>query len=102
MKLTEEMKQIIQEAPYLSLITVNGDGSPHPIIVGGKTLDGDNIAIGIYKMETTRKNLESDNKAWLLASTLDEEGPKGFRFAGTALVNGKKVVFTPTNAEAMI
>ena len=102
MKLTEEMKQVIQDAPYISLVTMNGDGSSHPIIVGGKSLDGDNIAIGIYKMEVTQKNLENDSKAWVLASTVNESGPKGFRFVGTALTNDDKVVFTASDAKALI
>ena len=102
MKLTEEMLSIIQKAPYLSLITQNNDGTPHPIIVGGKALDGDKITVGIYKMEVTQNNLKSNNKMWILASTVGEDGPKGYRFSGTALVSDNKVVFTPENAEVMI
>ena len=102
MKLTEEMKSVIQNAPYLSLITLNGDGSPHPIIVGGKSFDGETVTIGIYKMEITQKNLIQSDKMWILASTLGESGPKGFRFSGTASAQNKKIVFTPDSAETLI
>ena len=102
MQLNAEMKAVVKNAPYLSLITLNADGAPHPIIVGGKELDGENIAIGIYKMEITQKNLAADPRAWIMASTINGQEIKGYRFAGTAKVAGKKVVFTPDTAEAMI
>lgn len=89
------------DAPHLTLATLNEDGTPHPIVVGGKEQKGDSVAIGIYKMEVTQKNLTTHNKAWVTAATL-EGGPKGFRFAGTATVAGGKVIFTPDTAEVMI
>lgn len=102
MTMTDEMKRVIKESPYLSLITVKPDGAPHGIIVGGKQQEGDNIAIGIYKMEVTQKNLAANNKAWVLASCFEGQTPKGYRFAGTASVQDKKVVFVPESAQAMI
>ena len=102
MKLTEDIKAVILNAQALSLITMSRDGSPHPIVVGGKSLDGDNIVIKIYKMEKTQENLKENNQMWALAFVIDENGPKGFRFAGTASLNGETVFFSPDNAEAML
>lgn len=101
MKLTDDMKSVVQGAPYCTLITVNADGSPHPIIVGGKELAGDDISIGIYKMEQTQKNLAANPRAWVTIATVDG-GPKGFRFEGTATAKDGKLVFAPASAQAMI
>lgn len=101
MKLTEEMGNVIQKSPYLTLVTILADGTPHPIIAGGKEQTEDGIAIGIYKMECTQKNLAADPRAWIAVATVSD-GPKGFRFAGTATVSGGKVLFVPETAEAMI
>lgn len=101
MKLTEEMKSVVQQSPYLTLVTINEDGSPHPVIVGGKEQGDDDIVLGIYKMEVTQRNLAANAKAWITVATVDG-GPKGFRFEGTAIVENNKVIFSPSTAEAMI
>lgn len=101
MKLTEEMSAVIKKSPYLTFVTINADGTPHPIIVGGKEQKEDSIAFGIYKMDITQKNLALNGKAWVTAATVDG-GPKGFRFEGTAAVEDKKVIFTPDTADVMI
>lgn len=102
MKLTDDMKAAIKNAPYLSFITLGADGHPHPIIVGGKNYDGDAITISIYKMEVTQKNLTANNKAWAMVAFMDGEKPKGYRFAGTAKVQDKNVVLIPESAEPLI
>ena len=101
MKLTEEMITIINKAPYLTLVTVSKEGIAHPVIVGGKEVSEDAVHIGIYKLSITQENLSNSSKAWLAVATV-ENGPKGFRFEGTASVCDKKIVFTPDTAEPMI
>lgn len=101
MIINDEIKTVIQGSAFISLITVNADGTPHPIITGKCDVDGENIVFGIYKMDTTRKNLELNNNAWITAAT-KEGGPKGYRISGTAAVHDKQVIFTPTKAEALI
>lgn len=86
---------------YHTLVTINGDGIPHPVVVGGKEQIGNDIAIGIYKMKVTQKNLMDDHRAWVTAATLDG-APKGFRFEGTSAVTDNKVIFVPVHAEVMI
>ncbi len=101
MNLSEEMKEVVKNAPYCTLVTIGEDGMPHPIIVGGKEQAGESITIGIYKMEQTQKNLAANPKAWITVATLDG-GPVGFRFKGSAAVQDKKVVFVPDSADRMI
>lgn len=101
MKFTEEMVNVVKNSPYLTLVTINADGTPHPIIVGGKEQTGDEISIGIYKMDITQRNIAANSRAWVTAATLDG-APKGFRFQGTASVDGKSLIFTPKDAEVMI
>ena len=57
MQLNAEMKAVVKNAPYLSLITLNADGAPHPIIVGGKELDGMDYIVA----RKVLKKLESMN-----------------------------------------
>lgn len=102
MKLSEEMKTVIQNAPYITFITINEDGSAHPIIVGAKEQNDEKISIGIYKMEKTQKNLLAGSKAWIAAAATVDGNPKGYRFEGAASVADGKVVFIPNLAEGMI
>jgi predicted pyridoxine 5'-phosphate oxidase superfamily flavin-nucleotide-binding protein len=101
MVINEEVKKVIEGSAFLSLITVDADGTPHPIIVGkGQILD-DKVVSGIYKMETTQKNLASNNNAWIVGATKDG-GPKGYRITGTAEAKDKQLIFTPTKVDALI
>jgi Predicted flavin-nucleotide-binding protein structurally related to pyridoxine 5''-phosphate oxidase len=101
MKLSDEMQKTIKSAPYLTFISINDDGTPYPIIAGGKDCGDDTVNIGIYKMEVTQKNLSKNSKAWIAVASTDG-GPKGFRFKGTAEVKDGKVIFTPDIAEVLI
>ncbi|MDR3165236.1 MAG: pyridoxamine 5'-phosphate oxidase family protein [Synergistaceae bacterium] len=101
MVINDDVKHVIEGTAFLSLVTVNPDGTPHPIITGKAEVSGNNVVFGIYKMETTQKNLTSDNKVWVVAATLDG-GPKGYRLAGTAKAEGKQVIFTPDKAELLL
>ena len=102
MKFNEEMKSVLCGAPYVSVITLCDSGKPHAIIAGGKEISEDSIAIGIYKMEATQKNLKSDDRVWILASTIEGGAPKGYRFEGKASIKEGKLVFVPETAEALI
>ncbi|GHV31460.1 pyridoxamine 5'-phosphate oxidase [Synergistales bacterium] len=101
MPIDEKVKSVIEGTAFLSVITLNADGTPHPIITGKAEVVGDTVVFGIYKMETTQKNLKADKRAWVVAATLSD-GPKGYRLTGDAVIGGEKVVFTPAKAEALI
>jgi predicted pyridoxine 5'-phosphate oxidase superfamily flavin-nucleotide-binding protein len=101
MVINETVKQVIEGSAFLTLVTVNADGTPHPIIAGKGETSGDEVIFGIYKMEQTQKNLLQNNQAWIVGSTR-VEGPQGFRLRGTAAVRDKQLIFTATQADRLI
>jgi hypothetical protein len=101
MVINEEIKGIITGAAVITLVTVNADGTPHPIIAGKGEVDGDNVVFGIYKMVVTQENLKKNKNAWVVAGTMNQQ-PKGCRLAGTAVAQDKKLIFTASKAEELI
>jgi predicted pyridoxine 5'-phosphate oxidase superfamily flavin-nucleotide-binding protein len=101
MIITDDIKKVIEGTAFISLVTMNGDGTPHPIIAGKGEVSGDQVIFGIYKMETTQKNLGANRNAWLVGATMDG-GPKGYRIAGTAEAQDKKLVFTAQKVDVLI
>lgn len=101
MVIDEGIKSVIEGSAFLSLITLGGDGNPHPIVAGKGEVQGDSVVFGIYKMETTQKNLAANKSAWLIAATM-ENGPKGYRLSGTAEARDKQLIFTPFGVDALI
>ena len=102
MVITDEMKQIVQGTAFLSLVTVNADGTPHPIVTGKAEAAGGTLIFGIFKMEKTQENLLKNNNAWVVCATITDRKPKGIRFTGTAETKDKKLVFTAAKAENLI
>ncbi|MDR2486204.1 MAG: pyridoxamine 5'-phosphate oxidase family protein [Treponema sp.] len=102
MIITEEVKQIVQGTAFLSLVTINPDGSPHPIIAGKGEAAGDTVIFGIYKMEKTQANLLKNKNAWVVGATMTGGKPKGIRLTGTAEAQDKKLIFTAAKAESLI
>lgn len=101
MIINEEIKKVIEGSAFLSLVTINEDGTPHPIISGeGKVID-DKVVFGIFKMETTQKNLISNKNTWLIGATMND-GLKGYRITGTAEAKDKQLIFTPTKVDALL
>jgi Pyridoxamine 5''-phosphate oxidase. len=101
MIIDEGMKAVIEGSAFLSLITIGLDGNPYPIVAGKGEVKGNAVIFGIYKMETTQKNIAANKNAWVVAAAMDD-GPKGYRFNGTAEVQGKQLIFTPSVADALI
>lgn len=101
MIITEEMKNVFENAAGVTLISMNSDGTPHPIIAGKGLVVDDTIVFGIYKMEITQKNVLSDPRSYVVAASL-KSGAKGYRFTGTACAKDKQMIFTPEKAEVLI
>lgn len=101
MVITEDIKKIIEGSAFITLVTQNADGTPHPIIAGKGEVVDDTVVFGIYKMEVTQKNLAAKPNASIVACTMTD-GPKGYRLTGTAKAVDKQLIFTPAKAEAMI
>ncbi|MDK2937690.1 MAG: pyridoxamine 5'-phosphate oxidase family protein [Firmicutes bacterium HGW-Firmicutes-4] len=101
MVISKEIKAVIEGSAFLSLVTLGADGTPHPIIAGKGEVIGDAVVFGIYKMETTQKNLETNINAWVVGATMND-GPEGYRLTGTATVKDKQLIFTPIKVDALI
>lgn len=102
MIITEEVKRIVQGTAFLSLVTLNADGSPHLIIAGKGEVLGDTVVFGIYKMEKTQTNLVRNKNAWVGAAVIAEGNPKGVRLIGTAEAQDGKLVFRAIKTESLI
>ena len=102
MVINEEMKSVIENSAFLTIVTMCPDGSPHPIIVGSGEIEGDHVSVGVYAMKVTSENLKKNDCAMLLAAQKVEGGAKGCRFTGSAKVSDGKFIFTATKAEALI
>lgn len=102
MVINSEVKSVIKNSAFLSLVTLGSDGTPHPIIAGKGEVVNDTIVFGIYKIEKTQKNLAVNPNAWVVAATTIDGNPKGYRLAGTAAAKDKQLIFTPSKAEALI
>ena len=68
MVINEEMKAVIENSAFLTIVTICPDGMPHPIIVGQGAVEGDNIMVGVYAMKITQENLKKNDCTMLLAA----------------------------------
>ncbi len=101
MIITDDVKRVIEDSAFITLVTQCEDGTPHPIIAGKGEVASDTVLFGIYKMEVTQKNLSNYPKAIIVACTNKAES-KGYRLTGTAMPNGNKLVFCPEKVETLI
>jgi hypothetical protein len=101
MVINEDVKKVIEGSAFLSLVTVDANGNPHPIIAGKGQVINDTVVFGIYKMEITQKNLGLNKNAWVVGATMDGR-PKGYRLIGTAETKDKQLIFTPTGVDVLI
>jgi ethanolamine utilization protein EutQ (cupin superfamily) len=103
MIITEEIKNVISKAPFVPLVTVSAKGEPHLIVVGkvAEVREGDVLGFGIYKMETTQKNITETGQMQVIIATM-EGGPAGYRLSGKACVEGKLVLFKAEAAEKLL
>ena len=102
MIINEEMKVVVENSAFLTIVTVDPEGMPHPIIVGQGKVEGDNIVVGVYAMKATQENLKKNDYTMVLAAVKSDAGAKGYRFTGNAKVTDGKLMFTATKAEKLI
>ncbi len=90
--LADDMKAVIAASPFIALASVSANGEPHLIVVGkAKRVEDDSrLVFGVYKMDKTRENLAATGR--LQAAVVD--GKIGYRFTGTAVVQGDEVIFS--------
>lgn len=101
MIITTEIESAIKATAFIPLITMNPDGTPHPIIAGRGEVVGDTVVFGIYKMEQTQKNLTANSSAWAMAATMDGK-PVGYRLTGAAEADGKQLKLHVEKVEKLI
>jgi predicted pyridoxine 5'-phosphate oxidase superfamily flavin-nucleotide-binding protein len=101
MTINRDITAVIEGSAFICLTTVGADQTPHMIVTGKGQVCDDTIVFGIYKMDTTQKNLKANKNAWVVAAIRDG-GPKGYRLTGTAEARDKQLIFTPDKAEALI
>jgi hypothetical protein len=102
MVISDGVKKVVQGSAFLSLVTINEDGSPHPIVAGKGEASGETITFGIYKMEKTQANLLKNENAWVVAATIIDGKPQGYRLAGTGAAKDKQLIFTVNTIEELI
>ena len=102
MIINEEVKSIIEGSAFIVLVTINSDGTAHPIVAGKGTVSGDSVIFGIYKMEVTQKNLLANSNASVVAAVKSESGAKGVRLTGTAKAEDKQIIFAASKVEALL
>ena len=106
MVINDKVKRVIEESAFLVLVTVNPDGSPHPVVAGKGEVEGDKVVFGIYKMERTRRNIAVNSSAHVLGAIMAEGNPIGFRLNGCAALREgasvKQLVFTASTADTLI
>ena len=99
--ISEEAKSVIENSPFIALVTIDPDGTPHPIILGKGEVQDDNVVFGVYKMEKTQRNIAQNSNTWFVAAVKDD-GPKGYRFSGTAAFEDKKLIFKVSTVEELL
>ncbi|MCR6547016.1 pyridoxamine 5'-phosphate oxidase family protein [Dehalobacterium formicoaceticum] len=102
MVFTDEIKDMVVKAPFITIVTVSIDGDPHAIVVGkGEIKENNILGFDIYKMEKTQQNIKANGKMQVIIATM-EGGPKGFRLTGKACIEDKQVLFKAEKAEALL
>lgn len=103
MIITDEIKKLVEEAAFVPVTTVSEEGKPHLIVVGEikEVKEDDILALGIYKMETTQKNIAATG-VMQVALVTKADGPKGVRLSGQACIVDGEVLFKAEKAERLI
>ena len=85
MIITENVKNVIENSAFITLVTQCEDGTPHPIIAGKGEVASDTVLFGIYKMEVTQKKsfkLSESNHCCLFERGLSKRlSPDGYCYA---------------------
>ena len=103
MVITDEIKQLIPQAPIVPIVTVSSQGQPHLITVGKakEVQENDTLVFGIHKMEQTQRNMHDTGIMQVIIATR-EGGSRGFRLSGSGRVEGKQVFFEAREASALL
>lgn len=98
MTIPVDAQKIIEGSQFPTLVTIKTDGTPYPIVTGPATIVGETLTFGIGAMVNTQVNLASNPNAVLV---FVDNQPKGIRVYGTAKADSGKLVFTPSQIDAL-
>lgn len=103
MVISQEIKELIEQAPMVPITTVSASGEPHLIVVGKvKEVRGqDTLVFGVYKMEKTQQNIKANGLMQVIVAVRDG-GPKGYRLTGNASVDDNLVLFIAEKSEKLL
>lgn len=98
--LSEEIKKVITESPFVAVASISKEGVPHLIIVGkAKEIRDDNVLVfGVYKMNTTKSNISETG----LLQVAVASGKAGYRFTGKACVKDAEILLAVEKAESLL
>lgn len=97
--LSDEVKKILIESPFVALATMSREGKPHLIVVGKvKEIKDDLLIFGVYKMNKTRQNIEETGAMQVAVA----QGKAGYRLSGKACVKDGEVHFLAEQAESLL
>ncbi|CAA7602584.1 pyridoxal 5'-phosphate synthase [Acididesulfobacillus acetoxydans] len=103
MIISEEIKELIDQAPMVPIATVSAEGEPHLIVVGKvkEVRENDILTFGVYKMEKTQQNIKANGLMQVIIA-VREGGSKGYRLTGKASVDGGLVLFKAEQREKLL
>jgi len=98
--LTQEIKDVVTQSPFIPITTVSKDGQPHLIVAGKvKEIRGDDtLVFGVYKMVKTRQNLAETGIMQAVAVV----GKKGYRFSGKGYSEDKEVILKVEKVDSLL
>lgn len=103
MVISQEIKDLIEQAPMVPIATVSASGEPHLIVVGKvkEVRESDTLTFGVYKMEKTQQNIKANGLMQVIIA-VREGGSKGYRLSGKATVDGSLVLFKAEQSEKLL
>ncbi len=103
MIISQEIEELIEQAPMVPIATVSTIREPHLIVVGKvkEVRENDTLAFGVYKMEKTQQNIKANGLMQVIIAVRDG-GPKGYRLTGKASVEDNLVLFKAEESEKLL
>lgn len=91
MKMSEEVKALLQKAPFIPLVS-RGDDGPHLIVVGkGFVVDDETIAFFGWRQGKTSGNIRSNGAIQI--ALVSEQKNSGYRLSGTGHIETEGKIY---------
>ncbi|MHA2295495.1 MAG: pyridoxamine 5'-phosphate oxidase family protein [Candidatus Hodarchaeales archaeon] len=99
-KMSEEMKDIVENQPFLVVSTIKPDGIPHLIVVTNSWIfDGDEkLALARWQMVNTEENLKRDPNSTVIILATDPKKRRSVRFFGEGYFKKREELKLPEEA----